>query len=395
MTATAPAPPTTASRPIRDSTFALVANGYGDSPPAGPFREYLMERGAQRVTTIFHPLNLDSDPHHTITAYDAGGRVHTRAVRLPSRPPHTYPLDFLVPPWPETVDGWFGFNNLACARGLVARRMRRAGRVVYWAIDFVPDRFGPGLLTRAYDTLDRWCCLHADAWFDLTEAALEGRAWRHGLTPGTGAATRVVPIGAWLDRLPTVSADGWRRRRVVYTGHLVPRQGVKTLMEALALLAGRGVGFEARIGGRGPLEAELREAASGAALDGRVSFPGFFPDHRQVEAFLAESSVAVAPYDTSPDSFSRFADPSKLKSYIAAGLPTITTDVPPNAAELARHAGTDVVPFDPAALADAIERALDSPEEWAARRAAALEYAQRFDWARIFDGAAETAGFTP
>jgi glycosyltransferase involved in cell wall biosynthesis len=382
-------------RPIRDSTFALVANGYGDSAPAGPFREYLLDRGARRVTTIFHPLDRDSEPRHVITHYEAGGRARSRSVRLPSRPPHTYPLDFLVPPWPKAVDGWFGFNNLACARGLLARRMGRAGRVVYWAIDFVPDRFGPGLLTRAYDALDRRCCLRADAWFDLTEAALEGRARRHGLTPGVGATPRVVPIGAWLERVPSVPEDGWRQRRIVYTGHLVPRQGVQTLVEALAVLARRGVDFEAHIGGRGPLEPELREAASKAGLDGKVRFRGFFPDHRQVETFLAEASVAVAPYDTSPDSFSRFADPSKLKSYIAAGLPTITTEVPPNARELAELAGTEVVPFDAGALADAIERALASPDQWASRRAAALEYAQRFDWRRIFDTAVAAAGFRP
>jgi hypothetical protein len=222
---------------VRDGTFALVANGFGDSAPAGPFREYLLDRGARRVTTIFHPLDRDSEPRHVITHYEGDGRARTRSLRFPSRPPHTYPLDFFVPPLPDAVDGWFGFNNLACARGLLARRMDRAEKVVYWAIDFVPDRFGPGLLTRAYDALDRFCCLHADGWFDLTEAALAGRARRHELTPGEGATRRVVPIGAWLARVPSVPEDGWKARRVIYTGHLVARQGVQTLVEALAELA--------------------------------------------------------------------------------------------------------------------------------------------------------------
>ena len=45
------------------------------------------------------------------------------------------------------------------------------------------------------------------------------------------------------------------------------------------------------------------------------------------------SSVALAPYAPDPDSFTRFADPSKLKSYAAAGLPMSaaanTSRVPP------------------------------------------------------------------
>jgi glycosyltransferase involved in cell wall biosynthesis len=69
-----------------------------------------------------------------------------------------------------------------------------------------------------------------------------------------------------------------------------------------------------------------------------------------------------------------------LKAYLAAGLPIVLTDVPPNARELASEAGAEIVADDPAALADAISRALTSPERWRARRASALAYARRFDW---------------
>jgi glycosyltransferase involved in cell wall biosynthesis len=56
------------------------------------------------------------------------------------------------------------------------------------------------------------------------------------------------------------------------------------------------------------------------------------------------------------------------------------TDVPPNARELAREAGAEIVADDATALAAAIGRALESPEQWQARHEAALTYARRFDW---------------
>jgi glycosyltransferase involved in cell wall biosynthesis len=372
----------------------LIANGSHDSPPAGPFQEYLTRLGAKRVTMIVHPLTAEGDSRHEITVYERGREASQRWVRLPSHPPHTYPLDFFIPPWPDLVDGWFAFNNLACARGLLARRVRRASTVVYWAVDFVPDRFGEGLMTRAYDALDRWCCVRADARFELSRPALEARSARHGIGPERQAPAEVVPIGAWLDRVPAVPEDGWRARRIVFMGHLVPRQGVEMLIQALRILTERGVEFDAEIAGRGPLEESLRAAAREAGLDGRLRFLGYKSDHREVEAFLAAGSVAVAPYDTEVESFTRFADPSKLKSYLAAGLPTLTTDVPPNAYELMEHAGAEVVPFDAAGLADAIERVLASPEDWVRRRSAALEYARGFDWMEIFTRALETVGFS-
>ena len=52
----------------------------------------------------------------------------------------------------------------------------------------------------------------------------------------------------------------------------------------------------------------------------------------------------------------RQADPGKLKVYLAAGLPILLTDVPPNAQELAAIGGAEIVPADAGAFADAIER---------------------------------------
>jgi glycosyltransferase involved in cell wall biosynthesis len=381
------------NRPLQASTFTVVWNGASDEPPASGVWQFLVEHGAKSVTTVHHPLARDDGPWHRITVYEPGREPQRKSVRLTSRPPATYALDPFVPFLPAATDCWIGFNNLAAARGLVQRAARRAGTVVYWAVDFVPDRFGSGVLTRAYDRLDALCCKRVDLRVELSSAALEGRTQRHRLIPRESAPTHVAPVGAWLSRLPVAPEDGWKSRRVIFLGHLVPRQGVGRLIDALSLLASRGAGFEAEIAGRGPIEGELRDAVARAGLEDRVRFVGFLSDHREVEAFVARGSVAVAPYDTEVESFTRFADPSKLRSYTAAGVPVVLTDVPPNAAELATQAGAEVVPFSAEGLAGGIERALASGEEWQRRRRLALEYSKRFDWELIVPRVLEQVGF--
>jgi glycosyltransferase involved in cell wall biosynthesis len=352
-------------------TVAIVSNGFADGP-AQALRDYLVARNI-RVVTMFHPLTPEQGTRHRIAVYADGAQVRERIVRLPLKPPASFALDPFVPLLPAQVDAWFGFNPLACARGLVARGQRRARRVVLWSVDFVPDRFGPGTLpTRIYDRIDRLCCNRADARVELSEAARNGRNRRHDL-PGSAHAY-VVPMGAWIDRVPTTPPDGFRQRRVVFLGHLVARQGVGTLLEALSKLCN----VAADVIGTGPLEDALREHARRDALD--VTFHGYVTDHRDVEQLLTRSAVAVAPYAQTDETFTRYADPGKLKAYLAAGLPIVLTDVPPNARELASEAGADVIADGPAALADAISRALASSEQWRARRESALAYARRFDW---------------
>jgi glycosyltransferase involved in cell wall biosynthesis len=375
---------------IVDASFVLETSGVHEGPPSAAVREYLVEHGARRVTTIIHPLNPEAPPEHLIETWSRGqSKARWRRVRLPSRPPLTYPLDLLVPPVLPRADAFIGFNNLATARALAARAAGRLGRVAYWAVDFVPDRFGAGSpITRAYDALDRLACRRADARFEVSEAALRGRDERHGLSPSARAPARVVPMGAWLDRVPQAPEDNHGARRVVWIGHMVERQGVERLIEALGLLAGRGVEFEAELAGRGPEEPAIRAAVARLGLEERVSFLGYVDDHRALERILARASVATAPYHTGVESFTRFADPAKLKAYLAAGLPIVTTEVPPNA-----HGGGEIVRYDAQAMAAAIERALADPVQWRRRRAAALELAREYDWGRLVPRALDLMGY--
>jgi len=363
--------------------FAIASNGFAEGP-AKALRDYLVARGAS-VVTIFHPLTAEQGTEHVLTFYDGGREVKTRRIRLPIGPPYSYLVDPLVPLRTPRVDAWFGFNPLACARGLIAR----APLVVLWSVDFVPDRFGCGTpATWVYDRIDRFCCTHADARVELSEAARDGRNRRHELT-AAAAHAYVVPMGAWTERVPTTTPDGFRVRRVAFLGHLVERQGVATLLDALAVLDG----VAADVIGTGPLEDELREQARRAGLD--VTFHGYVADHRDVERLLGGASVAVAPYRRTAETFTRYADPGKLKAYVAAGLPIVVTDVPPNARELADGAGAEIVDDDPGAVADGISRALAYPDEWRRRREAALTYARRFDWNVLLGDVLAKLGASP
>ena len=137
----------------------------------------------------------------------------------------------------------------------------------------------------------------------------------------------------------------------------------------------------------------LRRQAARLGLAEAVRFHGIVADHREVERLLAEGSVAAAPYLAAESTFTRWADPGKLKAYLAAGLPIVLTDVPPNAQELSREAGAEIVGRTPDALAAGIERVLASPDAWRERRDRALAYVRRFDWPHLFSGLFVELGF--
>ena len=360
---------------LRGSRFLVASSGAADGPSQALSR-FLVERGASEVWVVTHPLVPEAAPEHRIEELVSGRR---RSFRRPNRPPLTFGFDPITPVRLPDVDVWVGFNCLVTAQGLLRRRLGRVRRVIHWSVDFVPQRFGESRLTAVYDWLDRRCIVSSDGRVELSDAAFRGRLSAYGLA-AEAAPAEIVPMGSWLDEAPTTSVQSLDAPRLVFLGHLVERMGVPVVLDTVHELRRRGVSVEADVIGGGPLLEPLRRRSGALSLDDVVTFHGFVDDFSQVQRILAGAAVAFAPYELDEASFSRFADPGKLKAYLAAGLPILLTPVPPNADELAREGGAAVVEPSSERFADAVTDLLADRDEWVRRHRAARSYAQRFDW---------------
>jgi glycosyltransferase involved in cell wall biosynthesis len=127
---------------------------------------------------------------------------------------------------------------------------------------------------------------------------------------------------------------------------LEAQKGVDTLVEALATLPVEELGLHLLLVGDGSMRGEIEALVRARALEGHVRFLSFRND---VETILGASDMFVLP--------SRFeAMPIALVEAMAAGLPSVVSDVGDNAAVVARGAlGLVVAPGDVKALAGAIE----------------------------------------
>ncbi|HZP55168.1 MAG TPA: glycosyltransferase, partial [Candidatus Saccharimonadales bacterium] len=287
---------------------------------------------------------------------------------------------------------WFGFNNLAAYRGLWRRRRGKTDKVYYWAVDFVANRFGKGFATKVYDHVDKTVCQKADGRAELSSVGVTSRNRYHHLKASQIAPTQVIPMGAWLDRTPKVSAGTWDKKKLVYLGHLVERQGVQNLIKAAKILQDQGQKFSLEIVGAGPLSEELMKMSKDLGLDKLVKFHGFVKDHKDVEAILASGMLAVAPYKKEKN-FVQFTDAGKLKAYLGAGLPIVLTDVPNNAQELKSKGVAYIAEDDPKDLANVIASLLNDKQKWQSAHKAVQQVAKEFDWNIILERALKNFGF--
>ncbi|MFI4874879.1 MAG: glycosyltransferase family 4 protein [Blastopirellula sp. JB062] len=156
----------------------------------------------------------------------------------------------------------------------------------------------------------------------------------------------------------------------VYTGRLHPKKGLLTALNAWAELVRHFPNAKLVCVGEGPHEPQLRERIARLGLQERVFLPGVFDD---VSDLLQAADFFVLPSHEEGMSLS-------LLEAMAAGLPTVATDIPGNRQLITHERNGLLFPVDDsAALQTQISRVLLKPERAAelgeaARRVVAENY---------------------
>ena len=103
--------------------------------------------------------------------------------------------------------------------------------------------------------------------------------------------------------------------------------------------------------------------------------------------------MAAAPYTDDADSFTRWADPGKLKAYLGAGLPIVMTSTPPIAPQLEAAGSALLVQPDAGSVAAGLAKVLQDPSLWSSMHTASLAEVAQYDWPAVLTEALASMGF--
>jgi glycosyltransferase involved in cell wall biosynthesis len=149
-------------------------------------------------------------------------------------------------------------------------------------------------------------------------------------------------------------------RKIITVGRLVPKKGLRYLIDACRILADRGVDFSCEIIGTGELEASLRDQIESLSLGDCVQLSGPQPQNVVREKICA-AAVFAAPCVIADDG-NRDGLPTVITESLALGTPCVATDVT-GIPEIVRHEETGIIVQQHNAddLATQLQRLLDDP----------------------------------
>jgi glycosyltransferase involved in cell wall biosynthesis len=221
-------------------------------------------------------------------------------------------------------DIYFTVNAFTAWTGNILRRLGIVSKTVFWVWDYYPPKHPDRIVTFMrwlYWMFDKPASLQSDKVIFLNNRLLTLRK-RIGIVPQK-ANYPVVGIGTDPEAL--TSFESTTKISTGFIGVLKKSQGLDLYFDAWPLLKRKYPEAVLHIIGGGPDERYFRKRAFETGAN--VVFHGYVLNEDNIDRILAGCTVGIAPYLKEDSNVSYYSDPSKIKRYLSAGLPVITTGV--------------------------------------------------------------------
>lgn len=281
-------------------------------------------------------------------------------------------------------DYYVGMDGLCVMFGNILRLFGFVKKTVYWAIDFVPEnRFKSGLKNKIYKFINIQGYKKSDEVWDLSPRMAQAREKFLNLKNTDYRHRRIVPYGVWTDRIKKYKYGECEKNTLVFMGHLLEKQGAQLVIKCIPEIIKSIPDFRFKIIGDGKYKSDLITLTQSLGVEKYCEFLGKL-DIRDLENEVARSAVAIAPYVKELDTWTYYADPGKVKTYLACGVPVLLTDIPWNAGEIEKAECGRIISEDKESIVTEILDFMKGSTNQVYRNNA-IHYAQQFDYNKIFE----------
>lgn len=285
----------------------------------------------------------------------------------------------------ERYDLFVGYDPLNAIAGIVLKKFGLVKRVVYYSIDYFPQRFENNIMNRIYHTIDKFCVRFCDETWNVGSLMEKARAKNNNMDKKIYAKQYYVPIGIWFSKIKRKPLDKMFRKKLIYAGHLAPHMGVDLIINAMPQIIKAIPDVQLEIIGMGESEDKIKDLAKSLGVFGSIRFYGWIGDRDIFQKRLCDGLIGLAPFKIDKtDDRVKNADPGKLKDYMVCGLPVITTKAVSTYEDIEKAGAGIIIDYDADQLASAVLKLLKNDRLLAQYRANAISYVEQFDWNVLF-----------
>ncbi|MFH1863559.1 MAG: glycosyltransferase [bacterium] len=370
----------------------IVSTHVYTTGPSQDLRKFLIDKKIERLLFIGHPLFYNK------ILKGSGYEIYKKGEKEKERYAKLRKIPFVISCFKDVFlnvlwgikcgrgsDLYIGFDNLNAFSGVILKFFGIVQKTVYYVVDYNPKRYKNRLLNSIYHKIDQFCVTYCDETWNLSPRMEEGRKKYFNFSKGN---QKVVPMGAWLDRIQIPNFDDIEKHTLVFSGHVLEKQGIQHVIEAIPEIIKEINDFKFKILGDGEYLGFIKDRISGLGIEKYVEYTGFIDDPTDMEKMLTKCALGVAIYEERDKNgnlaFTYFADPGKLKLYLACGVPILLTDVSYNAKLIEDKKCGMIIKGEPQDIAHSVISLMKNGGKLKEYRDNAISYSKEFDWNKIF-----------
>lgn len=373
----------------KNTRVLIISHGFRleSGGPAQDIRDYLLDKVGE-IVYIDHPFpHADYNSSHFFF-YQGGSLKNVKRVPIfPFLELLRYVQQFLIIfvfllLSNKRYDVCFALDNHSVFVTAPFRKIGRVKKLVYYSIDYTPQRFKGGFMNSLYHALDRFACGNSDVNWVVAGHAIDSRR-ENGVNLGKTAPFKEVPMGFRKQDVKVLPVSKVFLYNLVYMGTLLEKQGLQLVIESFPKLLIKFPKLHLTIIGTGDYEDRLREQVGKLALTPHITFEGFVGDRNKMTDLISKGSIGLAPYRPDAGSFSYYSDPSKIKIYLGSGLPVITTNVTAFSKVLEKEGAGIVIDYAVGDFCKAVETLLENKDEYGKYRERAIALSENYQTEEI------------
>lgn len=360
--------------------------------PGFRLEDYLTSKKVGDLIFIGHPFYFCKDRRSFIRIYRKGVLLLEKKFINVNGPEILFWFkDIILTLWwvishaRGKFDYFFGLDNLLVNIGYFLKIFGRIDSLVFYTIDYVPQRFDNNFLNNIYHFSEKFAVRVSDRIWNLSSRMIKARE-DNGVSPIYRKKQITVPIGTDLSK-KFLAFNKIDKNKIVYLGAIIKKQGVEMLVKVMADVVRKIPTAHLFFIGGGPHVDVIYRDIKRLKLENNISLTGFIEKFSDVQHLLKDAAIAVAPYVDDKKTYTRYTDPGKPKDYLSQGIPVIITRVPEIADEIQKNKCGFAVRYDRKELADAIINLLSNTNKLKEYRKNAYKMAKKYEWSKVFSRA--------
>lgn len=281
-------------------------------------------------------------------------------------------------------DLFIGLESVNAIAGVILKRLGLIKKVVYYVSDYSLQRYQSSWFNGLYLWLDRLAATKADFIWDVSQAMMPARI-KAGLNPKKSAPHIHVPNALFPEQINYLPIKKLIPSSLVYAGTLGIENGPDLAIKAFSLVIKKIPSASLHIFGGGDSDLKrLKKLTQKHLLNKEIFFHGFVSDQIALSKEIKKYTIGLAPYRAIPGSPRWWADATKIRLYLAAGLPVITTQVPPLGKKIQKEGSGIVTKDNPKELSGAIIKLLTNRHRYTNLRNKAVKIAKDNLWENTY-----------